>query len=255
MVRACKYSRKELDLSWHRHAASPPRDNRVDWNEYRIGDGIARYPDTPGCERYPSSIVCMYLSTTDKANDIPSLVDVLERATWLTPALDMRLSAVVHVRLGDGLCAQYDPPCRGAEQTLPNCWERDEDCWQDPDSITKQYAYSRKWYYPVRQDLKSALPPSGRILILGDKRHWTRTSDPRKGNFSVDEAYLQSMAAFLKEEFDSVEILHSGLPDADFALLCSSKIFVQGGGGFSRLIAEVVKIRGGKVFRPRIQSS
>ena len=233
--------------------------SREDWNEhwtkYRIGDGISRYPDTPGCEEFPNSVVCMYLSETDEANDIQTLVGVLDKATWLEPALDMNKIALVHVRLGDGLCAQIDPPCRGAKQTEPNCWEDDSDCWQDPNSETKQYAFSKMWYYPVLQELRDALEPDGRVLILGDKRHWTRSKDPRHGNFSVDEMYLENIAAFLGEELDigtsQIEILDAGLPDEDFALLCSSKVFVQGGGGFSKLIAQVVIFRGGKVISPR----
>jgi hypothetical protein len=45
-----------------------------------------------------------------------------------------------------------------------------------------------------------------------------------------------------------VEVRGMSLPDDDFAHMCNAKTFVQTGGGFSSLIAEVVKKRGNLVI-------
>ena len=86
---------------------------------------------------------------------------------------------------------------------------------------------------------------------MNNKLHWTRTKDPRKGNISVDDSYVESLAGFLRTKFQHVIISEPQLPDEDFAMLCAAEVFVQGGGGFSSLVGEVVKRRGGTVIKPR----
>lgn len=223
-------------------------DDAIAWNEYRLADAIAKFSDAPGCEKYPDSIVCAYEKETAAPNDITILARILERRAKPSLALDER-TVLVHLRLGDGLCARVDERCRGSRNSVPDCWNHDADCWSDPNSITKQYAYSRDWYVSVLQRL-SELQIVERILLIGDKRHWTRTLDPRGGNYTVDDSYIENAASFFREAFPCVRILVSGNPDEDFALLSSAKYFVQGGGGFSALIAQIVKARGGTVIKP-----
>ena len=56
---------------------------------------------------------------------------------------------------------------------------------------------------------------------------------------------------FRNRGFDVAE--HSGsTPENDFAFLCSARVFVQGGGGVSRLVASVVEARGGRVVKPSL---
>ena len=229
-------------VSQHSHNAS--------WNQYRIGDGIARYPGAPGCEECPHSIVCQYTKETVAKNDIPALVRVLDRGNWCRPPCKTKNLALLHLRLGDGLCAIHDEPCRGNRTDWPDCWNNDEDCWYDPGAATKQYAFSKDWYLSVMEELNLQHELQG-IVIVSDKLHWTRTDDPRGGNFEVDDAYLNNVAAFFRTRFSHVELRSPGLPDDDFAFLCMAETFVSGGGGFSKLIAEVVKLRGGRVINPQ----
>ena len=219
------------------------------WNDYRIGDGIAFQYGAPGCERYPKSIVCDYTRETKEPNDISSLIHVLGKySEQLGDGL-----AALHVRLGDGLCAQIDPTCREDMKTIPDCWNDDGDCWSDPSSVTKQYAYSRLWYESVVFDLK--MTNVSALVIVGDKYHWTRTPDPRKGDYSVDDSYLSKLSSFFVSHGFEVCVKEGEPPDTDFALLCSARVFVQGGGGYSALVAEVVRQRGGVVLTPMISHS
>jgi hypothetical protein len=217
------------------------------WNEYRIGDGVKLHPGAPGCETFPDSIVCAYQQETDQPNNTSALVKVLDERLKTRMDTDV---ALVHVRLGDGLCAKVDKPCRGAQSGDPDCWNDDEDCWFDA-NISRQYAYSRYWYKSVISQLQKL--QTKRMVIVGDKFHWTRTPDPRRGNFSVDEAYLDNMAHFLREHGFGVVLHEPNLPDTDFMYLCSAQIFVRGGGGYSALVARVVENRGGIVIEPSSQ--
>lgn len=222
-------------------------DTPADWNEYRIGDGIAGWPGSPGCETFPRSIVCAYRRETDEYNDIPALIRVLRKFPTREPG---KTVAFVHVRIGDGLCYQNDTTCRGNRQGVPDCWNDDLDCWYDPNSITKQYAYSKLWYETVVLSLQR-LGYVKTIVVIGDKRHWTRTPDPRNGDFSNDEKYLKHIAGFFESNGFQVIVRDPGLPDEDFALLCFARVFVPGGGGYSSLISRVVTARGGLVIRPK----
>ena len=227
------------------------KSNNMSWNAYRIGDGLARYPGAPGCDEFPQSLVCLYLQETRDKNDVTALMRVLDLGHWCRhPCITANL-AFVHLRLGDGLCAQYDEPCRGNRTDEPDCWNRERDCWYDPGAETKRYAFSKVWYLTVLEEL-SLLKDLEGITIVSDKYHWTRTKDPRDGNFSVDDTYLNNVVKFFGARFSNVKLHPQGTPDEDFALLCKSEVFVSGGGGFSSLISEVVRRRGGRVIKPRM---
>jgi len=220
------------------------------WNDYRIGDGIAKQYDAPGCEQYPNSIVCSYQQNTEVANDMDVLIEVLKKFEKKSGFRKVQQHAVlVHVRLGDGLCAQYDPKCQRASANIPNCWEEHTDCWYDPNSETKYYAYPKEWYYGVVSKLRKS-HYGGLVIIVADKKHWTRSIDPRNGDFSVDDAYIESLVKFFRSHDFEVHVRQPNYPDRDFLYLCSANTFVQGGGGFSKLVASVVRQRGGTVHSP-----
>lgn len=226
-------------------------NQKIDWNIYRIGDGIARYPGAPGCEQFPQSIVCEYEHFTNAPNDVDVLIRVLESRRWHSYQIDVRSTAFIHVRVGDGLCAENDDDmCRKGRNGVPDCWNHDSDCWYDAGTSTKQYAYSKEWYSNVLQELDLLTDISG-VVILGDVRHWTRSLDPRQDDYRVDEAYLESVASFFRSQHRTAMVMSTGTPDQDFALLCLSQVFVQGGGGYSALIREVVRYRGGLVLSPK----
>ena len=47
---------------------------------------------------------------------------------------------------------------------------------------------------------------------------------------------------------ETVDIRLNRNPDEDVLVMASSKYFVKSGGGFSRMIAHLVQMNGGKVF-------
>lgn len=220
-------------------------------NNYRLSDGILRQYDAPGCELFPNSLVCMYHHEANDSEELNmvALLRVIERNEQRMVKTVHEHTAFVHVRLGDGLCAQYDIQCRGERVDVPSCWESDYDCWRDANSVTKQYCYSKHWYDDVFDQLANLRVQ--RIEIIGDMHHWTRTSpDPRKGDFTIDKAYVTDLANALRMRHFDVFVRDPRTPDEDFLYMCSAEVFVQGGGGYSALIASVVEARGGNVLRP-----
>ena len=178
---------------------------------------------------------------------------------------------VVHLRLGDGLCGNNwtletgsctrpRPPEAGP---IRDCWNYPVDCYEFMDYA---YAYPKSWYSNIASELKSLLLEQrmSRVVIVSNAGHWTRFPDPRHGNYTVDNLYRRNVASFFHElGFHSVDFRNAEeikdnktsstvrLPDHDFVYLCAAKAFVLGGGGFSELVANVVRKQGGTVVEPR----
>ena len=237
-LRTSQFSSQRSPLAFCSSETNFNEETRMQWNDYRIGDGISRQYGPPGCERYPRSIVCEYTKETLLSNDLDALTNVLTR---FSGAEIERGEALLHVRLGDGLCARVDPACRGDRTSVPDCWNSDEDCWKDKNSETKQYAFSKEWYNDSIISGLQALNIT-RVVIFGDMFHWTRTSDPREGDFSVDKQYLSNIAEFFHRHHFETCVRRADFPDSDFATHVL-RVFIQGGGGYSALIARVVIVR------------
>ena len=251
------------------------RQSKDYWNWYRIGDGIKQMPKTAGCETYPDSILCDYLKQTDKKYNMRVLKNVVEARTRarlqhqensLDSNPDVARSAgiiperdaiVVHLRLGDGLCAQEDP-----HEDAGHCVRKDlvrdgpRDCWHNAGDCFKEanYAHPQEWYKGVIQALKhqNATAPR-KLYVVSESAHWTRTRiDPRNGNFSIDDTYRDNFMRYMKQQGFDVYLYQSGegTPDDDFIFMCMAHTFVQAGGGFSRLVAQIVRARGNEVLVP-----
>lgn len=233
-----------LDASWK-------------WNNYRLGDGFRGYNGADNvhdvCKAYPGSILCEYLQKrTKKEKDMPTLLKIIDRriqigvnrSDSLGGPIPAENFAVVHLRLGDGLCAPDDSMegCARPEG-VTDCWKDDLACFRRP---WGQYAFSEKHY----ADVPPVLERNQTVAIVSEVRHWTRSPDPRKGNFSNDFAYRLSAATFFRKHGFAPLVRKSGTPDEDFLYMAATKTLVLSGSGFSRLAGSVVKKRGGKVIKP-----
>ena len=61
-------------------------------------------------------------------------------------------------------------------------------------------------------------------------------------------AYINEVIKYLEQMVDRVDIRVNENPDEDFLIMSSSKCFVKSGGGFSRMIGNIVERQGGRVF-------
>ena len=243
------------------------------WNNYRLGDGFKgiQGADNQGnvCKSYPGSILCEYLQKrTRRGKDWPTLLKIIDRriqeinssaapshgarSELLVPDGDV---AVVHLRLGDGLCARTEAAGGCARpQGVTDCWKDDRACFRRPwgpwVNGQSQYAFSEKHYANVLPELQR----NQTVIIVSEMRHWTRTKDPRNGHFEDDFAYRRSFAEFLRKHGFAPLVRKSGTPDEDFLYMAAAQTFVPSGGpegGFCDLAASAVKERGGKVVSPQ----
>lgn len=230
-------SLRAFKMSPVRHSKRPSTLN------YRIADGIKWLTDAPSCKVYPKSLVCAYQRKTSVANDLVTLTALLSSEPFSKYEKPKEDVVVAHLRLGDALCARFDPQCRGSATSVPDCWENSRDCWTDQ-HLRRQYAFSKLWY----QKTISLLEPGRVIELFYNMDHWTRTlPDPRNGTFAVDKAYVKNVLSFFEQRGHTVRLRGMGDPDRDFVYMSHAKTFVRGGGGFSDLVSMVVVHRGGRV--------
>ena len=250
--------------------SAPPPPSRQ-WNGYRIGDAIMHGYYTPDCSStsfLAGTIACAYRNHTSTYHNISTLIHVLESyeqsrqhqqhepnqevtpqcyndddtddtTTSTSSIVPDSTVVVVHLRLGDGLCAQHPHPTNGCQRrrphtTLPDCWNDHADCWQSP----YHYAFSREYYQTLRPALETlaatGTKPRLAAVLVSDAAHWTRTIDARNGNYTIDNVYRQNVATFSRQLGFRVQLRNAErsttTPDDDFAYLCGATTFVQGGG-------------------------
>ena len=78
------------------------------------------------------------------------------------------------------------------------------------------------------------------ILIYG--------SHKKKINMKANKLFLEEIKKILVNNNFQFEEKNSSNPDEDFVYMCNSKKFIKSGGGFSRLISNIVKLNGGKIL-------
>ena len=201
--------------------------------EYRLGD-VVKFYGREGhkeqqvnniiqpCRRFNHSIACSYVRAYRHSGTYPNM-EVLDE---VTPLVEPRPEAVMHLRLGD--VAKGD------------CWNKD--CKIKLRTGTKiQYQFPEKDYDTIRDELKDL----GTITIVANPSHVSNPS-----TIAWSEKYINHAMAYLRRL--GVCPVYRGIRNADddFAFATSAKVFVQGGGGYSRFMAKLVTKRGGRVLKP-----
>ena len=202
--------------------------------KYRLGDVVKFYGSgghaermvnnrIKPCRRFNHSIACSYVRMYRHSGKYPNM-EVLDE---VTPLVEPRPEAVMHLRLGD--VAKGD------------CWNKD--CIIETRSGNKiQYQFTEKDYDTIRDELKDL----GTITIVANPSHLSNPS-----TIAWSEKYINHVMAYLRRL--GVCPVYRGIRDADddFAFATSAKVFVQGGGGYSRFMAKLVMKRGGRVHIPK----
>ena len=169
------------------------------------------------------SIACSYVRTYRHSGTYPNM-EVLDE---VTPLVEPRPEAVMHLRLGD--IAKGD------------CWKNDCISSKLRSGNKLQYQFTEKDYDTIRDELKDL----GTITIVANPSHLSNPS-----TIAWSEKYINHVMAYLRRL--GVCPVYRGIRDADddFAFATSAKVFVQGGGGYSRFMANLVMKRGGRVLTP-----
>ena len=184
--------------------------------KYQLKNGIRP------CRLFNNSIACSYIRSYRENGQHPN-IDVLNE---VTPMVEPRPEAVMHLRLGD--VARFG------------------DCWVHPcRKGGRLYQFTKDDYDTVRDELKNLTTT---ITIVANPGH--KAGDVAR-QYSAN--YLENVMGYLRSIGVCPEYRGIRNADDDFAFAASAKVFVRGGGGYSKFMAELVRKRGGKVLTPNLR--
>eukprot|EP00937_MAST-01D_sp_MAST-1D-sp2_P007574 g7574.t1 len=204
------------------------------WNNYRLGDVVKQLPDALGCSDYPDTIACAYTRATTEPEDYTVLLRILREKVH--PDVPGSKDIVIHMRVGDGI--------KG-----PDCWRDVADCFSNAYQITAQawarmlYALPRTYYEPLLPALPSARD-GYRVVLVGNAGHNTRHGNSKQGLLETEYSatYVRNIAAFFEAHGYDVFVRDNRDPDSDFIYMARAQTFVQGGGGYSALAAQMLAV-------------
>jgi hypothetical protein len=189
------------------------------------------------CRWFPHSLGCRYLSSPDYSQNnltlLCSLVDDLVSDKGY--ALPDPSTTVVHIRIGDVV----DP-----DQTEP---PQTDDCFQTKCIYRinrRRYTYPRSYYECLLKEGLLRPPNETSIEIVGFLYH-RHSNVLRRRMFQASHDYRNNVTSFFQSAGYATRNLGDREPDHDFAYLTHAKTIVPGGGGFGKLIAELVQRNGG----------
>ena len=226
---------------------------QIKWGSYRLTDAIKGYyfrvskfhPVRKSFSyifnlyslKFGPTLVTDYFSMTNSSKLNSTLFFQILQPKFLELPYD---TAVVHLRLGDTTCLE---------------------CWNNRTTYGKSgkvYVYPRTYYEHVLRLLNRTNVTK---LILTSSTYFRGTDRYMKFSArtkNVNETYTTSMKYvnqidnfFMRHGYQVSHNINCGLPDEDFIFMASSKYFVPGGGGFSRLIGNMVKMNSGHVLEGR----
>jgi hypothetical protein len=217
------------------------------WQDYRLGDAVMGLGNGPGtdprvgsaamCGAWPHSIGCAYNRLLDHGAIQPENITALHQLVQERRQGDVppRKAIVVHVRVGDGL--------KG-----PDCWHNSSDCnvWAGGGVPTwggVRYAQPQEYYAQLMPSMPRAADGYS-IVIVGVSYHIGEVN--KSADFTdVSKTYIDSAVRYFEDHGYDVAVRSECDPDTDFAYMSSAHTFVQGGGGYSGLIAGLVEFGGG----------
>lgn len=175
---------------------------------------------------WPGSIMDRYVSKTDKKNDYMILNEIVS---------DMRSSSnvpktIVHIRAGDTIfnaSLQFHMSQTFSGHNLI------------------VYDYDKNYYQKVILKLRKYNVT--RISIVASTLHLANQKNVQQQNENMKYIHMVRNF-FIKSKFNASLRINQGTPDEDFLYMSGANIFVQGGGGYSQLIARFVKYNGGIVI-------
>lgn len=198
---------------------------RFDLSEhYRLGDIVRmekhRKALTPVCyKKYPESIASEYIKRTNKDNDIPTLIDIIDKYPNKTP----QKAIIIHLRIGDVI----DETGYSIKEILHHClpfYKNQKSCYVKPLS-----------YY---NSINFRTFPTKKIILVGGFH--------KNGDHTKSYEYVIAIRNFFRQKGYDVEtrIDVENDPDSDFVYMCNAKYFVSSGGGFSGIIKKIVAEKG-----------
>jgi len=198
------------------------------------------------CQTWPTSLACRYCrATSDEGNYtvLANLIRTMEGADN-TPPAD---AAVAHLRVGD-VFVGYEAADLSLDEILngPSVCARavKTDAMHGGD-LRHCYIMNLAYY---EQQLRQ-LPERVRTIYLVAGSHYVE-------GFERSSAYIRRIRFFFVSRGYAVHLRLGGAPDDDIVFMSRASYFIQGGGGYSLMIAGIVRALGtGKVLNSPVTPS
>lgn len=191
------------------------------WNKYRLGDVLQYWPDENTkyhLTSFPGSIAAEYMQRTQKKDDMETIIQIVNEKSnnnITTPDL------VIHIRIGDVMCDIL--------------WRHGRECYS---------AYGNtEWWDDVIDIIKKENIKS--IGIIAGAHY--------KKCIGISARYLLNRKKFLEKILNIPVMFYLGKnPDEDLIFGSKTKYYISTGGGYGKLIGDLVKNNGGKLLLSKI---
>ena len=210
---------------------------------YRLGDAIRKKSSrdttlyTP--KKYKYSIASEYMNK-NKDKDYKFNIDLLNNIVKKRTKIRHKLYGNyinVHLRTGDVITEDYKKYLNSKYKSKPPI-TKSKTGWKNPNYYTEPLSY----YEKVIKYLKKNNIRSKNVLIVTG---WPRFNENTKNN---SLKYIEEIKKLFKKNGYKVTTRLNEDPDEDFIIMSNSKYFVQSGGGYSRLISQMVDLNGNTVI-------
>ena len=185
---------------------------------------------------FPNSIAARYLRKTERVNDMNVLSNIVNEYVTLhnihTPGEDVM---VMHLRVGDVI----------DRTSLPV----DEFLNRRVNSVMAMYGHDAEGWSPF---YVRCLASFDRVLEKTKGLGFHKISFVYGFHviMSIEKSkeYLAALVQYAESKGFEVEMVTHTDADVSFAYACNAKHFIPGGGGFSKMMSEVVKAKGNHVY-------
>jgi hypothetical protein len=191
--------------------------------EIRSKEGIKMSSLDYHLKHYPNSIAVEYISRTDTERDLDVLYDIV-RARTVPSLIPDKNTLVIHLRIGDVI--------DGSKFSIDDFLDEDNEIMGVKyNKRGVQYVRPISFYKKIVQQIQNL--PIKKVILVGGFHI--------DGDHSKSLEYVKHIKNFFESHNYMVTERIDHDPDEDFIFMSNSTYFVQSGGGFSKLIADLVK--------------
>ena len=202
------------------------------WEMYRLGDMFwseDRRSRKNGYQRhtnnFPESIAVEYMNK-QSANYELMIQIVNERTSNHSELIPNNHTVVIHLRTGDIIDLND-------EHTV-------DDFLKFRNATKKNYTRPLSFYDDIFNDIKTQNITFDHVMII--------TVFYKQIDHKKSISYIEHTVKHIERMGYNVTLRVNQNPDDDFITMCNSKYFIQSAGGFSGMTANMVRLKGGKVF-------
>jgi len=197
---------------------------------YRLGDLFYESSNPKETASYmkfffPHSVAAKYLNACSRKSDMPALLHIVDSPEYAAYERPSPKAVIVHLRLGDVLYKNK------------------------PGYMHNDGYYQRHATKMVKEGLTSV------VLVTGDHRILQKAAldmDGAAGQLNSSttqtEKRTQKIENMFKEHGLTVTKRINYNADCDLVYMANARTFVESGGGYSRLVSALVKLKGGSVW-------